>query len=111
MNRLQHQAACLRSGTTTPQPTAAPEDTRQPVCLVIGAGAGVGQAAARRFAKEGLHAVVVRRGGGPSSLSDDKTPQLFEEFVQSIKDDGGTGTAFFACVPCHPPANCCCGDA
>ena len=28
---------------------------RKPVCLVLGAGAGVGQAVARRFAKEGFH--------------------------------------------------------
>jgi hypothetical protein len=111
MQRLQHQAACLRtasSGSRTgaaPAPVAAAEDTRTPVCLVIGAGAGIGQGVARRFAKEGMHACVVRRGGGPSSLSDDKTPQLFEEFVQSIKDDGGQATAFFACVRCQPESD------
>ena len=104
MDRLEHHCACLRRAAG---PLRAParavvaameKDTRTPVCLVIGAGAGIGQAVARKFAKEGLHACVVRRGGGPSSLSDEKTPELFEQFVQSIKDFGGQATAFFACV-------------
>lgn len=100
MDRLRHHTACLRS-TLTPvrrAAVAAQTDTRTPVCLVVGAGAGIGQAVARKFAQEGLHVCVVRRGGGPSSLSDDKTPKLFERFVQSIEDDGGQATAFFACV-------------
>ena len=107
MNRLQHHSACLRkasdasdlavlTGTAIALPAA--EDRRTPVCLVVGAGAGIGQAVARKFSTEGLHACVVRRGGGPSSLSDDNTPELFEQFVQSIKDDGGQATAFFAYV-------------
>jgi hypothetical protein len=33
---------------------AAAEDARKPVCLVIGAGAGIGQGVARKFAKEGV---------------------------------------------------------
>ena len=33
----------------------------KPVCLVIGAGAGIGGNAARRFAEEGYHAVLCRR--------------------------------------------------
>ena len=108
MDRLQHHSACLRAAAGRRRPLGVParalvagtsvEDTRTPVCLVIGAGAGIGQAVARKFAKEGLHACVVRRGGGPSSLSDEKTPELFEQFVQSIKDDGGQATAFLACV-------------
>ncbi len=101
MNRLRHHSACLRRASDASDLavlTETAEDTRTPVCLVIGAGAGIGQAVARKFAKEGLHACVVRRGGGPSSLSDDRTPELFEQFVQSIKDDGGQATAFFAYV-------------
>ena len=41
----------------------------QPVCLVIGAGAGIGATVAKRFAREGYHAVLCRRtdeeGPGP----------------------------------------------
>ena len=37
------------------------EDQRQPVCVVIGAGSGVGQGVARAFAAEGHHVVCVRR--------------------------------------------------
>ena len=33
----------------------------KPVCLVIGAGAGIGGNVARRFAQEGYHACVCRR--------------------------------------------------
>ena len=33
----------------------------KPVCLVIGAGAGIGGTVARRFAKEGYHACLCRR--------------------------------------------------
>ena len=33
----------------------------RPVCLIAGAGPGIGQAVARRFAKEGFTIVAVRR--------------------------------------------------
>ncbi len=33
----------------------------KPVCLVIGAGAGIGGNVARRFAQEGYHACLCRR--------------------------------------------------
>jgi NAD(P)-dependent dehydrogenase (short-subunit alcohol dehydrogenase family) len=33
----------------------------KPVCLVIGAGAGIGAIAGRRFAQAGYHAVLCRR--------------------------------------------------
>jgi NAD(P)-dependent dehydrogenase (short-subunit alcohol dehydrogenase family) len=33
----------------------------QPVCLVIGAGAGIGGNVAKRFAQEGMHACLCRR--------------------------------------------------
>lgn len=36
-------------------------DARKPVCLVIGAGAGIGGHVAARFAREGYHAVLARR--------------------------------------------------
>ena len=36
----------------------------KPVCLVIGAGAGIGGTVGRRFAREGYHAVLCRRTDG-----------------------------------------------
>ena len=33
----------------------------KPVCLVIGAGAGIGGTVGKRFAREGYHAVLCRR--------------------------------------------------
>ena len=36
----------------------------KPVCLVIGAGAGIGGNVAQRFAREGYHAVLCRRSDG-----------------------------------------------
>ena len=101
MHRLSRHAAALRRSAPELRPAAAAdeevaEDARTPVCLVIGAGAGIGQGVATKFAAEGYHACVVRRGGGPSSLSDDSTPGKFEEFVQGLRDAGGEATAFFA---------------
>jgi NAD(P)-dependent dehydrogenase (short-subunit alcohol dehydrogenase family) len=54
------------------------------VCLVIGAGAGVGGAVARAFAAEGLAVVLTRR---PRNLD-----QL-EELAQTIRADGGEAHA------------------
>eukprot|EP01045_Picozoa_sp_COSAG04_P017058 COSAG04_NODE_1482_length_6564_cov_3.075019_1_plen_295_part_00 len=101
MHRLSRHAAALRRSAPELRPAVAAdeeaaEDARTPVCLVIGAGAGIGQGVATKFAAEGYHACVVRRGGGPSSLSDDSTPGKFEEFVQELRDAGGEATAFFA---------------
>ena len=36
--------------------------TKAPVALVLGAGAGTGQAVAAKFAAEGYHVAPVRRG-------------------------------------------------
>lgn len=33
----------------------------KPVCLVLGAGAGIGGTVAKRFAKEGYHSCLCRR--------------------------------------------------
>ena len=54
------------------------------VCLVIGAGAGIGSNVARRFAREGYHACLCRRSDG----------QGLEEMVTSIRNDGGLATGF-----------------
>ena len=52
-----------------------------PVALVFGAGAGLGGAIARRFAREGFHAVVTRR-----------TAKGLEPLVEEIQAGGGVAT-------------------
>jgi NAD(P)-dependent dehydrogenase (short-subunit alcohol dehydrogenase family) len=55
------------------------------VCLVIGAGDGVGGAIARAFATEGLEVCVTRRARNLEQL---------EELAQSIREDGGKARAY-----------------
>ena len=54
----------------------------KPVCLVVGAGAGIGGNVARRFAREGYHAVLCRR-------SDEAG---LESLVEGIRGEGGEAT-------------------
>ena len=54
--------------------------SKDKVALIIGAGDYLGSAIARRFAKEGFHAVGTRRRGDITS------------FVKEIKDSGGDAT-------------------
>lgn len=56
----------------------------KPVCLVIGAGAGIGGTVGKRFARDGYHAVLCRR------TDEDGLNKL----VSDIKDDGGEATGF-----------------
>ena len=56
----------------------------KPVCLVIGAGAGIGGNVAKRFAREGYHAVLARRS--------DKAG--LDRLVDEIKSEGGSATGF-----------------
>src|SRR5260221_6221383 len=56
----------------------------KPVCLVIGAGAGIGGNVARRFAQAGYHACLCRR----SDLDG------LNKMVDTIKTDGGSATGF-----------------
>ncbi len=56
----------------------------KPVCLVIGAGAGIGGTVGKRFAKEGYHAVLCRR------TDQDRLKAL----VESIESDGGSASGF-----------------
>jgi len=56
----------------------------KPVCLVVGAGAGIGGNVARRFAREGYHAVLCRRS------DEDGLNRL----VETIKTEGGSATGF-----------------
>jgi len=57
-------------------------DERKPVCLVLGAGAGIGGNTAKRFAAGGYHAVLARR-------SDEKG---LARLVAEIEDAGGSAT-------------------
>ncbi len=54
----------------------------KPVCLVIGAGAGIGGNVAKKFALEGYHAVLCRR-------SDEEG---LNNMVENIRADGGEAT-------------------
>ena len=56
----------------------------KPVCLVIGAGAGIGGTVARRFAQEGYHACLCRRSDSDG----------LNRLVDAIKSDGGSATGF-----------------
>ena len=56
----------------------------KPVCLVVGAGAGIGGNVGKRFAREGYHAVLCRRS------DEDGLRKLVEE----IEGDGGKATGF-----------------
>ena len=56
----------------------------QPVCLVIGAGAGIGGTVAKRFAREGYHAVLCRR----------TDQEGLDRLVADIEREGGGATGF-----------------
>jgi NAD(P)-dependent dehydrogenase (short-subunit alcohol dehydrogenase family) len=56
----------------------------KPVCLVIGAGAGIGGTVGKRFAREGYHAVLCRR-------SDEEG---LRKLVEDILEEGGSATGF-----------------
>ena len=56
----------------------------KPVCLVIGAGAGVGGNVGKRFAKEGYHAVLLRR----------TDEQGLATLVAEIENEGGSASGF-----------------
>ena len=56
----------------------------KPVCLVIGAGAGIGGNVGRRFAQGGYHAVLCRRSDADG----------LQKLVDAIEAEGGTATGF-----------------
>jgi len=56
----------------------------QPVCLVIGAGAGIGGNVGKRFAKEGYHAALCRR-------SDEEG---LRTLVKDIEAEGGSASGY-----------------
>ena len=56
----------------------------KPVCLVLGAGAGIGGTVGKRFAREGYHAVLCRR-------SDEEG---LRALVESIEAEGGSASGY-----------------
>ena len=56
----------------------------KPVCLIVGAGAGIGGNVAKRFAREGYHACLARRT--------DKAG--LDRMVAEIEAEGGSATGF-----------------
>ena len=56
----------------------------KPVCLVVGAGAGIGGNVAKRFAREGYHACLVRRSDKPG----------LDKLVGEIEAAGGSASGF-----------------
>lgn len=56
----------------------------KPICLVIGAGAGIGGNVGKRFARAGYHAVLCRR-------SDEEG---LRKLVSDIEDEGGTASGY-----------------
>lgn len=56
----------------------------KPVCLVLGAGAGIGGNVAKKFSKEGFHLCICRR-------TDEKG---LNNLVKNIEDNGGSASGF-----------------
>ena len=56
----------------------------KPVCLVIGAGAGIGATVGKRFAKEGYHSVLCRRSDVDG----------LNKSVAAIESEGGSATGY-----------------
>jgi len=70
--------------------------SRPAVILILGAGAGIGQSTARKFAEKGFHAALVRRGpsGGPNRLLEEGEGDL-SSFLDSIRSVGGSGSVHY----------------
>ena len=56
----------------------------KPVCLVLGAGAGIGGAVAAKFAAEGYHACLCRRSDQAG----------LDQMVKNIEEEGGTASGY-----------------
>ena len=59
-------------------------NNKKKVCLVIGAGRGIGGAVGRRFAEQGFHACLVRRSDG----------EQLKKLVDAIVEDGHESSGF-----------------
>ena len=91
--QLARRCAVITSHLTSLEPAVA---LKVPVCLILGAGAGIGQAVARRFAEGGYHVCLVRRGPGKNSMSDAATVKRFEEFASDLRATGAQASTFYA---------------
>ena len=56
----------------------------QPVCLIIGARAGIGGTVGKRFASEGYHAALCHRSDGEG----------LNKLVKDITTDGGSASGY-----------------
>ena len=56
----------------------------KPVCLVLGAGAGIGGTVATKFAAEGYHACLCRRSD----------QEGLDQMVKNIEEEGGTASGY-----------------
>ena len=56
----------------------------KPVCLVLGAGAGIGGTVAAKFATEGYHACLCRRSD----------QEGLDQMVKKIEEEGGTASGY-----------------
>ena len=56
----------------------------KPVCLVLGAGAGIGGTVAAKFASEGYHACLCRRSD----------QEGLDKLVANIEKQGGTANGY-----------------
>lgn len=56
----------------------------KPVCLVLGAGAGIGGTVGKKFAQEGYHSVLCRRSD----------QQGLDKLVKNIEEEGGSASGF-----------------
>ena len=56
----------------------------KPVCLVLGAGAGIGGNTAHRFASEGYHVALCRRSN----------QEGLDNMIKSIKSNGGSASGY-----------------
>ena len=59
-------------------------NNKKKVCLVIGAGRGIGGAVGRKFAEQGFHACLVRRSDG----------EQLKKLVDAIVEDGNESSGF-----------------
>jgi len=96
--RASFRLAALCRGLSAERVAAEAPDARTPVALILGAGAGIGQAVAAKFAMEGYHAVMVRRGAGPNRLltEEDDSKRVMEELADTLRKEGGKATPIFA---------------
>ena len=63
--------------------------SKKPVCLILGAGAGIGGNVGKKFAKEGYHTVLARRSDeeGLNKLVTDKPCSLIARLMTALTDE------------------------